>query len=380
MPNASDDAAALDLVVVLSYYAPYVSGLTEAARVVAERLVERGWRVGVATSRHDDALPQMEVVNGVVVDRSPVVARIRKGVVVPTFPYRAARMARRARVANLHLPMIEAGLIARLLKGRTPVVTTYACDVQLSDGAVDKLVIGTLDRSHRWAMRNSDVVVATTSDYGAASRLSSAIGPAPAVIAPPCLERPSGQPRFRESGGPHIGFLGRIVAEKGLEYLIRAFRGLDDPDARLLIAGDYDRVAGGSVIESVRREIGGDTRIRLLGFIPDEYVADFYASLDAFVLPSVNSLEAFGIVQVEAMLAGVPVIATDMPGVRVPVQQSGFGTLVPPRDAAALRAALDALPPRLSAEARERVRRLYGVDAVVDANEELLERVAKGAR
>jgi hypothetical protein len=63
---------------------------------------------------------------------------------------------------------------------------------------------------------------------------------------------------------------------------------LPDADARLLIGGDYEQVAGGSVIDQVRAAADGDPRVRLLGLVPDALVADFYASLDVFTLPSVK--------------------------------------------------------------------------------------------
>ena len=66
----------LDLLVALDYYAPYVSGLTNVARDVAEGLAARGHRVRVLTSRHDRSLPERELLNGVEVERAPVLARM----------------------------------------------------------------------------------------------------------------------------------------------------------------------------------------------------------------------------------------------------------------------------------------------------------------
>jgi glycosyltransferase involved in cell wall biosynthesis len=114
--------------------------------------------------------------------------------------------------------------------------------------------------------------------------------------------------------------------------------------------------------------------VRFLGFLPDEALSDFYASLDVFVLPSVNPLEAFGIVQVEAMMCGVPSVASDIPGVRTPVQNTGFGEIVAPRDAHGIGVALTRLrtdPPDRSAGAR-RARELYGADRTLDDYEALL--------
>jgi glycosyltransferase involved in cell wall biosynthesis len=331
-----------DVVMALTYYAPYVSGLTEAARVVAEGLAAEGQRVLVVATRHDRSLPRREMINGVEVRRTAVVARLGKGVVSPAFPFAVARAARRAAVLNLHLPLLEAGPIT-LLTRRTPVVLTYQCDVAMSGNLVDRVQQAVMDRSVAMAMRRSRVVAPSSDDYAQHSRLADAMADRSHAIAPPCLDRSGGRPSFREGRGLHVGFVGRIVEEKGLEYLIDGFRQLDDPDARLLVAGDYSKIAGGSVVDAVRRAAGEDSRVRLLGFLPEESLPDLYASLDVFALPSVNSFEAFGIVQVEAMMTGVPSVASDLPGVRIPVRRTGFGKIVPPRDAKAIHRALEEL-------------------------------------
>ncbi|MCD9902115.1 hypothetical protein LUR56_23815 [Streptomyces sp. MT29] len=108
-----------DVAIVLTYYLPYTSGLTEVARTVAEGLAARGRRVAVVASRHDPAHPARETVNGVEVFRAPVAARIGRGVLSPGFAPLAGRVARASRVVNIHLPMLEAGAVARLA-GDTP--------------------------------------------------------------------------------------------------------------------------------------------------------------------------------------------------------------------------------------------------------------------
>jgi glycosyltransferase involved in cell wall biosynthesis len=365
----------LDVLIALDYYAPYVSGLTNVARDVAEGLVERGHRVRVVASRHDPRLPAREVRNGVAVERTPVLARAGKGVVSPALVRRVRAAARTASVTNLHLPMPEAVLLAGL---RSPLVATYHCDVSLPPGPLNHLQTWGVDLASRQTLRRSDRVVVSSDDYARSSRLWPAMAGRTAVIPPPCLDRPAGVPRFRDGAGLHVGFLGRIVEEKGLQHLVRGFRALGDPDARLLIGGDFTDVAGGSVVDEVRAVAAGDPRIRLLGFLPEEDIADLYASIDVFALPSVNAFEAFGIVQVEAMMAGVPVLASDLPGVRTPVQETGFGVVVPPRDAAAIAAGLARLAEeRPDAEqGRARARERYALSTVLDAYEELFTSVA----
>ena len=69
-----------------------------------------------------------------------------------------------------------------------------------------------------------------------------------------------------------------------------------------------------------------------MGKVPENDLDKFYSGLDVFVLPSINSLEAFGMVQLEAMFCGVPVIASDLPGVRTIVQNTKMGLICKKKD------------------------------------------------
>ncbi len=376
----ADDQRDVDLVIALTYYAPYVSGLTNMARDIAEGLAARGRRVTVVTSRFDSSLSRDEQINGVRVLRAPVLLRLGRGVISPELVRLARSTIAKATVGALQLPMLEAGAIAAGM--RTPLVSTYHCDVTLPSGAVNAVQRLVVDASNRHAMRRSAIVAVTSEDYARHSRMWPSIEPSMAIVAPPCPPPPPGRPSYRETDGLHVGFLGRIVREKGLEFLVRGFRALPDPDARLLIGGDFTHVAGGSVVEQVRAAIGDDSRVRLMGFVPEDRIGDFYASLDVFTLPSVNAFEAFGIVQAVAMLGGVPVLSSDLPGVRQPVAQTGFGVVVPPADSAAITSALRALqenPPDREA-GMSRAREVFSVSAVLDGYEVLLDKAAHHRR
>jgi glycosyltransferase involved in cell wall biosynthesis len=363
-----------DVVAVLTYYAPYVSGLSATARDVAEGLAARGWSVRVVTSQHDPALPLEENLNGVHVIRCPAVAMLTKGIVCPSFVPRAVHELRKAAVGHLHVPLLEAGAIATLVRS-TPLLTTYYCDIALPPSHLNRAAMAAVFASARQAIRRSRSVVVLSDDYARSSRLWNLLKNRQMVaIPPPCRDRSGGEPVFRDGPGPHIGFLGRIVEEKGLENLIEAVVKIDRDDLRLLIGGDYNGVAGGSVIGHLQKVAGDDDRVRFLGFLPEESLADFYASLDCFAFPSVNSFEAFGIVQIEAMSAGVPVVASDRPGVRVPVAETGFGVLVPQGDPSALRQGIVEVleAPPSAVEGQRRTMQRFGTDAVVQTYERAL--------
>ncbi|MFF8592974.1 glycosyltransferase family 4 protein [Streptomyces sp. NPDC015220] len=370
-----------DVTVMLDYYSPYVSGLTEAARLTAEGLAGRGWKVAVVCAQHDPALARHEVVNGVHVFRAPVLARISRGFVSPQLPLLARRLAARSDIVHMHLPNPEAAFVAAL-KGSARLVVTYHIDVFLPDSPVNRFGMWAVDQSCKAAVRKADLVITNSEDQARGSRIWPTIRRRRLLpVSSPCVDRNGGTPRLRDGDGPHIGFMGRITVDKGIEYLIRAFRAIDDPRARLLIAGDHATVAGGSNIAQLRREAGDDQRIRFTGLLRGDAVRDFYASIDVFALPSIS--ESFGIVQVEAMMAGIPPVSTELPGSRYPIAATGFGRLVPPRDPGALRAAIlemAELPAEDRESGRQAATKLFGGEAFLDAHEEAFRKLLSGSR
>ena len=137
-----------------------------------------------------------------------------------------------------------------------------------------------------------------------------------------------------------IGFAARLATEKGVEIMLEALpRVLEaHPRARVLFAGPYRNVLGE---EAYARRI-----MQLVGRYPDHWtflgildpreMAALFHNCEVTVLPSLNSTESFGLVQVEGMLCGAPSIASALPGVRQPVRTTGMGEVVPVGDRAAL--------------------------------------------
>jgi glycosyltransferase involved in cell wall biosynthesis len=333
------------VLMALSYYAPHCSGLTNYARRLAEGLAERGHEITVLTTQHAPALPRCEQMRGVTVVRMPAVGRISRATLAPGFIPMALRLARAHDVINLHLPLAEAGLLAPLLRRitRREVVATYHCDVRLPGVRGRRL----LERSMAWASMlaalEAHCLMATSRDYAEHSpvlrRFLAKVQvayPLFDVLQPPSQEA---QEELRAAlglgRGPLIGFLGRVAAEKGLDVLLRAAPAILQalPDATIAIAGEHTALPGGSIMDRLLplAHAAGE-RVRFTGFLPDEQKAAFLAACDVLVLPSTNPTEAFGIVQLEAMLVGTPVVASALPGVREPVRVTGAGLLATPGD------------------------------------------------
>ena len=158
--------------------------------------------------------------------------------------------------------------------------------------------------------------------------------------------------------GTKLLFVGRLDERKGFPVAAAAFARLAPahPDLRLIVAGDGpQRTAVGTLAPEVQK------RVSMLGTIPNVDLPPYHAGCDLFVGSAVGG-ESFGMVLVEAMAAGLPVVASRIPGYAEVVREGTDGILVPPRDpvglAAALARVLDEprLAERLRTAGRERAR------------------------
>lgn len=161
--------------------------------------------------------------------------------------------------------------------------------------------------------------------------------------------------------GPYVLFVGRLAPNKGLRELVEAFAALahDDPAVTLVLVGDD----GGVEAEVVRQARARDLERRIVrtGYVPDDaLLAGAFRDAGLFVLPS--EYEAFGLVLLEAMAQGTPVLSTRVGGIPEFVEDGKAGRLVPPHDDFALAEALRAL--WADPEARRRMG-AYGRDTVV---------------
>lgn len=339
------------ILLALTYYAPHVSGLTIYVQRLAAALAARGHQVTVLTSRFDPALPRAEWSDGVRIVRLPVAARISKGVIMPGFSGFASELIQQHDVVSIHLPQLEAGLLTCLsrLAGK-PAILTYHCDLLLPPGPFNRMVDEVVYASNRIGGALASAVVAYTQDYADHSRYLRRyprklhVIPPPVVMPPPT---PDDGAAFREELGlneaPVVGFAARLAAEKGADVLLNALPLILEelPGLKIVFAGEYRNVLGENVWERLQPVIRRyQSHLRFLGVLPPAAMPRFYAGIDVLTVPSLNSTESFGLVQVEAMLCGTPVVASALPGVREPIRLTGMGEVVPPGDPHALAAAL----------------------------------------
>tara|TARA_Y100000590_G_C15714797_1_gene1011518 strand:+ start:496 stop:1671 length:1176 start_codon:yes stop_codon:yes gene_type:complete len=335
----------LKILVALTYYRPHVSGLTIYVERLARALVERGHHVTVLTSRFDPNLPSNEVLDGVSVVRVPVVMRVSKGVIMPTIGFVASKLVYSHDVLSIHLPQLDASGIA--LRARIlgkPSILTYHSDLLLPRTIFNRLVNLLVDGSNHVAARLSDAICAYTSDFAISSPLLSRYLSKVHYILPPVTVPDVDSESVKEWAKLHgvmgdypiIGVASRLAADKGIEFLLNALPKLLEvfPNLKILHAGPIDQVIGESAYYERLKPIFEQYSqcYKFVGTLDGDDMARFYRSCDLLVLPSINSTETFGLVQIEAALCGVSTIASDLPGVRVPTQMTGMGFTVEPGD------------------------------------------------
>jgi glycosyltransferase involved in cell wall biosynthesis len=259
---------------------------------------------------------------------------------IPALLTSFVRAARRVDAELLHAHWLPAGWVAART-GKPYVVQVWGTDVELARRAPGLA---------RGILRGARLVIAASS---ALADRAAELGARDVHVVPSGVDLPAEV--GAEAEPAEVLYAGRLSAEKGVLELVEAARGLN-----LVVAGD------------------GPLRARVpqaSGFVPHDELQRLYARAAVVACPSRR--EGFGVACLEAMAHARPVVATNVGGLRDLVVDGETGLVVPPRDVAALRAALERLlvdaelRRRLGAAGRERARRRFSWDVVTDATVEI---------
>lgn len=372
----------MKILVVLTYYYPHWTGLTAYARRLSEGLARRGHQVTVLTAQYWKTLPDQEVHNGVRIVRLPTLMRLSRGMIMPGFPAAANRLIQEHDVVQVHVPILESPLVTDLARhyGKKVVITHHG-DLVMPSRPFDQFVQFCVTGLMRRALSQAARITIHTRDYAENSPFLSRYSDKLVQILPP-VEIPLPQPEpvkaWRQQLGLDgvnvIGFAGRFVEEKGFDYLLKAVPLVLEqlPDARFVYAGEVNVVYEPFFERWRHLQEHWKDRVLMLGLLNEpQQMANFYAMCDVLALPS--RTDCFPMVQVESMLCGTPTVATDIPGLRVPVQLTGMGRLVKPMNESALAEGLvDVLRNRSQyLRPREDIARLFNLDTTIEGYERL---------
>lgn len=361
--------------------APAYRGLASqtvgGVRVHRFRYAPRDWE----TLTHDQTAPDR-------IRERPLMASLLPGYVIGGS--RAARtLAREGGFDLVHafwpLPQGLLGIAAKRAAGIPLVETFFGVELTWVESQ-----LGVLRPLMRRIVRGADAVTAISTHTATLLRklvpeVEPTIIPFGAAVeaeaAPPVNDEPL-------HSGLRLLFVGRLVERKGVHVLLDALALLpEEPPIRLEIVGDGPER---EPLERRARSLGIQDRVTFRGFVPREELEDRLRGCDVLTLPAITDskgdVEGLGVVLLEAMGFGKPVVASLSGGITDIVRPGENGLLVPPGDAAALAAALEgfARDPRgvrsLGEAARQDVRERFSWDSILDRLEAVYTSVSSRAR
>jgi len=351
------------------FYYPKVGGIEWVARELAMGCRDRGDRVSVVSAvergrgerTHYDGIPTVKASSLGVLMSVPL---------APTYPVHLRRSKGNADLLHFHLPD-PLSVTSEVATGRTDaaVVATFHNDI--ARGTHRKVLAAYRPVLERFLDRTDEIFVTSptlrdNSPFLEPYREKCTVIPLGIDLDEFGTYRGEEYELPGDPDRPTVLFVGRLIYYKGLEYAIEA---MGDVDADLLVAGTGELRDD---LRAVARENGVESRVHFLGYVPEEKKHYCYDSADVFVLPSVATSEGFGIVQLEAMSYGTPVVNTNVEtGVPWVSQDRETGLTVPPEDPDALARALDELlenddlRERLGRAARRRVEERFTKDRMI---------------
>ena len=319
------------ILIVTDFYKPHISGITSFIESISNIYVKNRVRIIILTACHDLKLKRIERINRTIIIRSKILLKISRGHYSFSLIKDFLFLSKRVDIVNFHFPLAEIFPLCLLTKKTK--ITNYHClppRIGINLQSIFNIYFSIVSILSLWM---SDKIIVFSNDYFSSIPFSNYFKNKVYEIPPAVKQRISikvNENVLRNNEIPIIGFLGRICAEKGLKDLIKSSKVLKENNFNhnLLIAGNLDDKRFKKYILHIKKLAKGHSNIKFLGLLNEREKNNFFNKINILILPSINSYEAFGIVQLEAMSYGKLVIASDLKGVRVPVNLTNNGLII----------------------------------------------------
>ena len=354
---------------VTPYFFPHFGGVESHVLGLSENLIKLGHDVEVVTSRYS-RMPETEVLNGIRITRLPQWINMYNTPLVTSI----RQFVRRTHADIVHIhsppPFTERFAAKGAKDAGKPFVVTHHCDLELK-GFFGSTAVNFYQKFlGNYPLKEANRVISTTDSYATTSRTLWDID---VTVIPNAVDIKRFQPtndgkiirdKYSSDNEPLALFVGRLVPHKGIGILIRSLAYTEK--GKLLIVGDGPYK---DWLINLTRKLDLSERVVFVGPVDDYWLPSYYAATDAVVLPSTSRLEAFGIVGLEGMASGKPLILSDIPGVRDVISEKE-GYIVEPLDPSAIAEALGKVwnTPEMATEmgkrGRQRVEELFSWEKV----------------
>jgi glycosyltransferase involved in cell wall biosynthesis len=293
--------------------------------------------------RHENTLAVKEEAAGVTILRAKPIFSLSKGFFSIDWIFKSWNTVKINDVIIVNLPQAE-GIIPAIFAKifRKKLVVVYHANVLLRGGIIDKIIERILENINTLTMLLADKVITYTDIYAKSMEAYPKVKNKISSVYPPILfpkSDPETTAKIKQkltiSAKIIIGMAARLAEDKGFEYMIDALPILENyfgqGNVAIAVAGPMQPVGESAYRNKIMRRLqkARDNFI-FLGEIDNDHIGSFYKSIDVLAVPSI--LESFGIVQAEAMMIGVPVVTSNLPGANVPITRTGMGILVTPRN------------------------------------------------
>ncbi len=372
-----------------AFFHPHVGGIETHSYNLAREFVKRGHDVHILTSRCPGEAPRSEEFEGIQIHRLSPSLTIYNAPILLGLPGVLGNLE--VDLVHTHLPspyLASASATLARMKG-LPTVLTYHNDI-VAQGRFYSAIAGAYNASlGRALLEMVDRIICTSIGYATSSPY---LGPHLHKVVPiqngvdteffhPGADGSTVNARFGHQIILFVGSLTHTHSYKGVDYLLRALRYIKPafPDANIVVVGDGPLRP---YLQAIANRQGAGDRVHFVGQVSRDELRAYYAAASVSVLPSITRAEGFGLVLLEAMACGRPVVGSSVGGIPYFLRHRENGILVPPKDPEAIAEAVieilsdQALAKELGRRGRALVEEVYCLRAMVDRTLELYSQLA----